>query len=217
MAALATLSSSVLAEILFKGMMVYLRCSSPFSSNFLPVTFKRKVQVKGLVTDTAACEQRALNFWTKLLPRSQPTYLCVYYDVVEASSRDHLQCSRTRHVLDCDQVREQAFNFAAVPPSLWVPSERKQKQTFQKWPFCFGKKQFGNSNNLDELSLVIKAQVGEAGHKMIVGLSQLGDLSAQLPSLFQQALLLPICMQTQRLHVTRNYDTESNTFVIWKI
>lgn len=40
LAALTTLSSSVLAEILFKGIIVYLRCSSPFSNNFLPVTFE---------------------------------------------------------------------------------------------------------------------------------------------------------------------------------
>lgn len=45
-AALTTLSLSVLAEILFRGMIVYLRCSSPFSNNFLPVTFKKHLKSK---------------------------------------------------------------------------------------------------------------------------------------------------------------------------
>lgn len=110
-------------------MIVYLRCSSPFSNNFLPVTFKRtrQLQVKRLVTDTLLCKYRAPRQLkvksNNTLPPSQPTYLCVYYDVVEASSRDHLQSRSVRHVPDCDQVCEQAFNFAAVPPSLWVPSK----------------------------------------------------------------------------------------------
>lgn len=39
LAIFVTLLSRVLAEILFKGIIVYLRCSSPLSKSFLPVTF----------------------------------------------------------------------------------------------------------------------------------------------------------------------------------
>lgn len=42
LAVFTTLSSRVLAEILFKGIIVYLRWSSPFSRSFLPVTLRIK-------------------------------------------------------------------------------------------------------------------------------------------------------------------------------
>lgn len=115
LAALITLSSRVLAEILFRGMMVYLRCSSPFSSSFLPVTCR----------DNTTSWRRCSTGSRATTTTCSHTHLCVHDDVVEPPSGHHLQGRGVGHVLDRDQVGQQALHPAVVPAVLRVPVRRR--------------------------------------------------------------------------------------------
>lgn len=105
-------------------MIVYLRCSSPFSNSFLPVTCQELKNIISVRVSTGVyIEKLQLKLSKKASMQYAPehTHLCVNYNIIKAPPCDNFQGCCVGNILDRDQVSQQPLHFATVPPSLWVP------------------------------------------------------------------------------------------------